>query len=232
MLPGSPQVVAPGYPAHAISGGTVVAELHVSDGSVDHVEILQGEEPFSGAVRSALGAWRMDKPEKGNVLVIVNFRTPNLYATGSSSARFSAPDLAKGNLAYPTRVVEPLYPANSMAEGGAVFAVRVSRSGMVAKVSVLKGLGDLTESCITAIRNWRFQSATGADGNPAESDVYAVCVVRRPILIKKIPGRQDVHRSNDLPADWDGGECPWSGGWWGDRTPDLRIANAALSQLS
>jgi len=22
------------------------------------------------------------------------------------------------------------------------------------------------------------------------------------------------------------------GGWWGDRTPDLRIANAALSQLS
>jgi hypothetical protein len=186
MLPGAIQVAAPAYPPRTISGGTVVAQLHVSAGTVDQVEILQGEEPFSDSVRTTLPTWRLDASTSGNVLVVVNFRTPNLYSTGSPALRFSPGQIPKGGLPYPTKVVEPVYPANSMAEGGAVFAVRVNRSGEVSKVSVLQGLGDITEACIAAIKKWQFQAASGADSF-GESDVFAICVVRRPVLIKKAP---------------------------------------------
>jgi len=179
-------VVGPAYPPNAIAGGTVVAVLHVSTGSVDRIEILQGDEPFVAPVRSALSGWRFKDSEAGNVLVVVDFRTPNLYSTGSP-ARKIAPARPVPGLAYPEKVVETAYPPNSLAQGSVVLALDLSETGSVSKVRIVQGLGSLTEACVSAVRKWLFVPARDNKGIATASEAYAVCVVRRPILSPQVP---------------------------------------------
>lgn len=179
-------VVGPGYPPNASAGGTVVAVLHVSAGSVDRMDILQGDEPFVPPVRSALGGWRFKDPEDSNVLVVVDFRTPNLYLAGSPDRKI-APGRSVPGLAYPERVVDPVYPPNSLAEGSAVLDLDLSETGSVSKVRIVQGLDSLTGACVSAVREWLFVPARNKQGIATASEAYAVCVVRRPVLSRRVP---------------------------------------------
>jgi hypothetical protein len=179
-------VVGPPYPPNAIDGGTVVAVLHVSAGSVDRIDILQGDEPFVPPVQSALGRWRFKDSEAGNVLVVVNFRAPTLYSAGSP-ARKIAPARSVPGLAYPEKVIDPAYPPNSLAEGSVVLDLDLSETGSVSKARILQGLGSLTEACVSAVRKWLFIPARDKKGIATASKAYAVCVVRRPILSPQVP---------------------------------------------
>ncbi|MBZ5496804.1 MAG: energy transducer TonB [Acidobacteriia bacterium] len=177
-------VVGPAYPPNAIAGGNVVALLHVSAGSVKQVEILQGDPPFVAPARASLGSWRFKATENSNVLVVVNFRSPNLYSTGSAAQKLAVSHPVPGAL-YPTNVIEPAYPPNSMAEGSVVLHLDVTEAGSVSSVKVVQGLGSLTAACSAAARQWRFVPARNQKGMVTASEAYAVCVVRRPILLRK-----------------------------------------------
>jgi len=181
----------PAYPPGAINGGNVVAVMHVAAGTVTGVDILRADEPFAGPVRVALGAWSFPPTESGDVLAVVNFRTPNLFAVGPAAKVPKAAGAPSG-LAYPEEIVEPLYPANSVAEGSAVFQIAIGESGSVSKLKVIQGLGDLTDPCTAAVNRWKFAPARSARGAAAVSIAYAVCVVRRPVLspVKKLPGSE------------------------------------------
>lgn len=175
------RVVGPAYPPDALAGGNVVAVLRVSAGSVGGVDILQGDEPFTNPVRSALSRWRFKGSDNGRFLVVVNFRTPAVYSTGSPVRDIASAQQTPG-LAYPRNVVEPPYPPNSMAEGSVVLHLDISETGFVAKVKVVQGLGNLTGACAATVRKWQFNPARDKSGNAAPSEAYAVFVVRRPVL--------------------------------------------------
>ena len=178
-------VVGPAYPPNAVSGGTVTAVLHVSAGEVKSMDIVQGDEPFVAPTRSALSAWRFRSSENGKFLVVVNFRSPTLHATGPADRKILIrPESAE--FQGIKSIVEPVYPANSLGEGSAVFHLGISAAGAVSKANVVQGLGDLTGACLAAVRQWQFLPAAAAGKNPGLSEVYAVCVLRRPVLIKKV----------------------------------------------
>ena len=184
MVAAGVTVVAPVYPAGVVSGGTVVAVMHVAGGRVKGVDVSTGEAPFLEPVRSALLGWHFPDSESGDILVVVNFRTPNLYATGSAARNVKSAKPAAG-LAYPETVIEPVYPANSLGEGSVVLKVTIGSGGSVSKISVIQGLGDLTDPCLEAVRKWKFTPALTPRGSGQVSEAYAVCVIRRPNLGQK-----------------------------------------------
>jgi hypothetical protein len=179
-------VVGPGYPPMAVDGGTVVALLHISTGSVSGIEVLQADNPFGDAAKTALSGWRFKDSDDGNVLVVFSFRAPTLYSTGDSTRHLSAAKPVTG-LAYPKTVVEPAYPPTSQAEGSVVLRLNVNADGSVSKVRIVKDLGDITGACAAAARSWRFVPALDIKGISIPSEAYAVCVVRRPVLKLKLP---------------------------------------------
>jgi hypothetical protein len=180
-------VVGPAYPPNAVAGGTVVAHLRVAKGIVQGVAVVRGEEPFNAPVLSALTGWRLAATENGMIPVVVNFRTPNLMPTGSPSRELTPPG-SGSQTAFPERVVEPGYPPDSLAEGSVILRLEITEAGGIGKVSILQGLGNITASCIDAVKGWRFSPARNGKGIAVKSSAYAVCVVRRPILPRRGPG--------------------------------------------
>jgi hypothetical protein len=179
-------VVGPAYPPNAVAGGSVVAALHVVSGSVKRMDILQADPPFEQPVRSAVAGWRFSTSESGDILVVVDFRTPNLYATGSAEKILASAAPAPG-LAYPKKIVEPPYPPNSLAEGSVILHLDLAGNGSVLRVKILQGLGTLTGACVAAARSWQFVPARTKKGMAASSEAYAVFVIRRPILPPRLP---------------------------------------------
>jgi hypothetical protein len=177
---GGVTVIEPAYPAGAYQGGTVVAALEISDGSVRRVRILSGDKPFVGPATAALRQWHFPK-DRGDrpALVIVNFRGPNLYAVGDKSlGTMRVPD----SLPRPKGVVEPKYPPNSLGQGGVIVHLKLTPKGSVSESEVLKGSGDLTQACTDAVREWKLDPPKSSSGTAAGSDAYAICVFRQPVL--------------------------------------------------
>lgn len=177
------EVVEPQYPPNVIQGGTVVATLAVSEGTVLEVKTLLGEEPFVESTIHALEKWRFpNELDEDSLLVVVNFRNPNFYATDSASQKLSPAKAANPAVPIPSLIVEPSYPPNSIGEGATVLLLHVSEKGSVEKVEEVKGAGLLTSAAIKAVEQWQFEAAENADGEKISSIAYAVCIFRRPVL--------------------------------------------------
>ncbi len=168
------------YPPDAATGGTVVASLSGS-GSGTRVRVLSGEEPFLSAVSGALSGWRL--PEEGESrLVVVKFRQPGLFAVGSPSQKIPRPVTSVGAMPFPRTVTEPAYPPNAVGEGSVVLRVGLGSSGSVETVETLKGLGELTDSGVDAVKAWSFEPARDLSGRPTASEAYVIFVFRTPVL--------------------------------------------------
>jgi hypothetical protein len=174
--------VDPTFPPNAVGGGTVVATLEVSNGSVTRVSVISGAEPFAGSARTALAAWQFPpSPDTKHVTVVVDFAAPGMYAAGSAKRRVAAPrEEASGP--YPRTVQDPQYPPNGAGQGSVVLAVDLDVSGAIGKVGVVKDLGAFTQAGLQAVQQWRFSPARDASGDKRPSRVYAVLVFRAPIL--------------------------------------------------
>jgi hypothetical protein len=173
--------VGPAYPPNASAGGNVVAVLHFASGSVAGIDILSGDAPFVAPVKAALNGWRLQSTVKKDVLVVVNFRTPTLHSVGAATKKMAEAKSWPG-LAYPSTIVEPSYPANSLAEGSAILKLLLRQDGSVAKIQVVRGLGGMTDACIAAAQKWRFRPLRDRINAAISPEAYAIFVVRRPIL--------------------------------------------------
>jgi len=111
------------------------------------------------------------------------------------------------SLAYPIYVVDPVYPDNAVGQGSAVLRLEIDKSGNVSRVEALKGLGAgygrfvenaklnradtakglgvLTDTCVSAARRWKFSPAENSEGAPIDSEALAICVY--PFLILPPP---------------------------------------------
>lgn len=174
--------VDPAFPPNAVGGGTVVATLDISNGSVTRVNVITGAEPFAGSARTALAAWQFPpSPDSEHVTVVVDFAQPGMYAVGSTKRRITAP-LEEASGPYPRVVLDPRYPPNGAGQGSVVLAVELDAGGVIGKVGVVKDLGAFTQAGLQAVQQWRFLPARDSSGNKRPSRVYAVLVFRAPIL--------------------------------------------------
>ncbi len=181
---GAGTFVDPAYPPNTISGGTVIAELHVDDGQVKQVSVRSGDEPFLRAATNALAQWKLPAEDHGNQLVIVHFRQPNLYYLDGSDESIASVDSAPG-LPYPRRIVGPSYPAQGVGLGSVVLKLKISAEGKVEKVETLKSAGSLTDVSINAVRKWDFVPAENNRGVAEPSYAYAVLVYQMPVIAPK-----------------------------------------------
>src|SRR5262245_24581681 len=174
----------PAYPPNAVEGGAVVAALTIVSGSVTQVDVLTGDEPFSGVARTALAAWRF-RPEvvRARTIAVVCFRNPTpLTVAGMGEYTFSAATRTgpKG-LPFPTRVVEPPYPADAAGEGSAVLNLKLGARGEVLGVEPVTGRGALAEACKGTVSRWSFAPASDPQGRPVAAEALVVCVFRTPV---------------------------------------------------
>ncbi len=173
---------SPIFPPNTIGGGTVVALLQVSSGSVSRVEFLSGGEPFTGSSQEALIRWKLAASQKQQqVLAVVMFRNPNYYAVGGQS-RLKAPEQRDPTLPFPTKVVEPAYLPNAASAGSVVLQLEISADGKVTDARPVKEFGILTDTSREAVLHWQFQPAKNASGVNVASQAYAVLVFTSPIL--------------------------------------------------
>jgi hypothetical protein len=180
--------VAPGYPPTAVSGITVVAEVRYGPGIGTQARILSGDGAFAESAHTALQQWRFEAKQKGSTTVVIHFRDPNFFSTGSAKRALDPPPgVVVG--AYPRTIVDPPYPANSIAEGSILLRADVSPSGSVTGVEPIQGIGGLTETSVSSVRQWRFQPFVNSSGRPAPSSVYVVIVFRLPVnAAARLPG--------------------------------------------
>ncbi len=181
LMVGSLSLVDPLYPPNAVMGGTVVAEIHATTGSVKGMTILFGDEPFVDSCKTALTKWQMDSEGDSSELVIVHFRQPYLYHLGDPKQEI-APAKPRKFLPYPAYIIQPSYPVDGLGQGSVVLRVEISAEGQITDMQVVKPMGVLTDSSIEAVRKWKFKSAVDARGKAVASHAYAVLVYRFPLL--------------------------------------------------
>jgi hypothetical protein len=184
VILGADNLVDPIYPPNAISGGTVVAELHSVSGIVKSISIHAGEEPFVSSAKAALDQWHLHPERDGNDLVIVYFRQPNLFYLNDASESIAG-GKAEHSTPYPKSIVGPSYPAQTFEPGAVILRMDISAAGSVEDVNPLKSAGDLTGVSIAAVRKWKFMPAKNDTGAEIRSHVYAVLVYRSPIVERK-----------------------------------------------
>ncbi len=176
-------VVDPAYPPNALAGGAVIATVSINQGSVSEVTIVSGNEPFAESVMAALKGWRFSPDiAHARVPVVIYFQNPSLMSSAAQEIDVPRGSRRDGTLAYPAKVVEPVYPANAVGQGSAVMRLEIDPSGKVTAVDPLKESGDLARSFANAARKWRFLPAEDDKGHPVPSEALAVCVYRFPVL--------------------------------------------------
>jgi TonB family protein len=78
-------------------------------------------------------------------------------------------------------VVEPTYPANSIAKGTVILQVTVSGSGKIDEVTVIHQVPSLTEEAERTVRKWKFQPAQ-LNGTPVTSTMIAAFYFGHPLI--------------------------------------------------
>jgi hypothetical protein len=178
-------VAGPIYPPGTLAGGTVVAALDVMAGSVTQIEILAGEDPFVTSARDALRRWRFEpRRDAERIPVVINFRSPNLFAFSPKVQNLPAlgKSLGPSDVALPTKVVEPVYPANALGQVSVILTLEIDETGGVSNVDGVESPGGLTDPCADAVRAWKFAPARDHSGRQTRSRAFAVCVFRHPVL--------------------------------------------------
>ena len=181
--PGPISTVDPAFPPHAVGGGTVIAALDVSGGSVNRVTLLEGQEPFASCARSALASWKFAQAtEPARVTVVVFFRHPNGTSIGPSVRRVPPPRRGSADGPYPLSVAEPAYPPQGVGQGSVVLGLDLTAAGGIDKIEAVRQLGVCTDAGIQAVRQWRFTPARDASGKAVPSKAYVVFVFRPLVL--------------------------------------------------
>ncbi len=179
-------VVVPNYPPLAVGGGVVAAVVRPSADAENRVDILYGSEPFVSSTREALVQWRLPAERRGRpALVVVNYRDATISMLSTTAVDIKGADrkiIGGGygrQIPVPQTVTDPLFSQpNVIVLGASVLHLKVSDSGSVGEVEVMKDLGSYSQASIEAVKKWKFAPARDVVGRPVASDAFAVCLYR------------------------------------------------------
>ncbi|HWB99267.1 MAG TPA: energy transducer TonB [Bryobacteraceae bacterium] len=189
MPPQPLSVVGTPYPPQALFGGEVFLDALVDDaGKLSDVRVVHGEEPFLSSALGAVDTWSFLPAQldghavDARIGIVFQFPTSFLPRMTTPDHTYAEPAADLGDHgAVPVFTEEPVYPANSVAEGSVELYGAVDAQGHVDKTTVLQDVGSLTETTEEAVGKWQF--APGIQGGKEmESGVLAVVTFRRPSI--------------------------------------------------
>jgi TonB family protein len=192
LASGSP----PGIAQPALGGGQALVELSIDPrGAVTKVTPLRTTPPFSAMLLDAVSAWRftpaLDDPLDINgrpqgsravaskVLVAALYRPPTLITPTQGQAPVNVA-AASPDVPYPSSIIEPPYPPQSMFPGVVMIEARLNASGAVTVARVLSSAPGFDDAALQAARHWRF-SPPRVDSRYAEAYVYLIFGFPQPI---------------------------------------------------
>jgi TonB family protein len=179
------------YPPQSVAVGTVVLEVTVGEkGEVEDVRPIREIASLTEVAVESVKKWqfkpamRRGKPIQSRTVVAVTFipalsfyknvPLPPLSATEPSAGPPLEPE--------PVKVVEasfPKYPMNTLASGTVVVRVRVDKQGQAEDMRAVREIPALTEPCLRALKEWKFEAAQYR-GKPIAGSIAIAFVMRPP----------------------------------------------------
>jgi TonB family protein len=188
---GGPPALAP----MAVGGGEVIVELAVDEaGRVAKVTTLRTTPPFTQLLINSVSGWRFTpatenatnpdgsptgpRPVASNVLVAAVYRPPSLL-TPTQGERPVNVAAASADVAYPSTIREPSFPANALYGAVVVIEARVDAAGAVTGARIVSSSPAFDDAAQQAARQWSFSPPRDARGGPAY--VYLVFGFPQPV---------------------------------------------------
>jgi len=163
---------APVAPLNSIATGIVIVDGVVNpQGRLSDVRVIYGMPGFIQPSLEAIKDWTF-APAQDSPRVSVTFlyRPRNVFSDGPFEVHL--PNLGA---AFPSHIVDPGYPLQSIAEGSVILQAHTNARGVVEGIDVIRPVPSLTESGVQAVRRWTFTS--GAAGT-----AIVVMSFLRPVL--------------------------------------------------
>ena len=189
----------PGLAPMAIGGGQAILELSIdASGSVEKVRTLRSTPPFTQMLLDTVDRWsfapatdhpigRDDMPDSlrnvpSKVIVAAVYRAPALQGpTPGERPVDVAPPSA--DVAFPSVMPEPAFPANAQFGGVVMIEARVSASGVITVARVIRSAGPFDRAALSAVRQWRFRAPR--IGGASESNAYLIFGFPQPVTSKQ-----------------------------------------------
>jgi outer membrane biosynthesis protein TonB len=171
-------------PPNTVGGGVVVVTATVDpSGRLQNPRILSGALPFSVAAMESVGGFQFRNNLRREVPVSVTFlfRSRTTIADQPTVIRAAASVGAGESPAVPEFVVDPGYPAQSLAEGVVVLQAEINAAGIPQKVHAVRSAPGLSDFAARAVRQWKFQPS-GQPGDLTPRTAIAVISFLRPVV--------------------------------------------------
>ncbi len=176
-------IVIPAHPLNTVATGVSVVEIELNGRTGrQQTRLLYGSSPFVAPGLNALMSWGFAlPPEAGTARTSVTFlfRSPAIYAVNIPRIAVKSGGHRSNSPAVPLDILDPGYPAASVAQGAVALAVNVNSDGLVTSVRRISGDPSLVEQSVRALTSWRFSPAR-ISGKPVSSTAYVVISFLRP----------------------------------------------------
>jgi hypothetical protein len=169
-----PRLLAGGIgaaPWNVMSGGIAACDVSLDEnGRVRSVEVVQDVPPYGARLSDAVRGWGFEAAREGDrrvparVLVLGFFRPPTLSIQAPENPRYKTTE-APTELAWPTFVAVPPYPANVVGSGVVVMESDVSDDGKVTATRVLNPGSAFDSAARDAAGQWTYRPASRGGRN-------------------------------------------------------------------
>ena len=161
--------VAPIWPANVAA--SVRYRVHLvldANGRVAEARVLAGASRDAAvaaeidAVLAAVRQWTFEAPAKAPMLIVADVASAADMASPSTSSPGPAPLRVGGTVQPPRKIydVKADYPQAALdakITGVVTLEATVGVDGTITNVDVLKGVPELDDAAVTAVRQWRFE---------------------------------------------------------------------------
>ncbi len=175
--------IAPAHPPNTLTTGVSVVEVEM-DGRTRSLQtrLLYGKSPFVTPGLNALMSWGFAVPPGTNAArtsVTFLFRSPAIYAVNILPPAVKPWARGLNTSALPQEIVDPGYPAASVAKGVVILAARINTDGVVIGVEKVSGDTAFFEQSQLALKSWKFSPAR-ISNKAVNSTAYVVISFVRP----------------------------------------------------
>jgi hypothetical protein len=146
---------------HPAFTGISVFDLQVDgNGTVTDIKLIRGQPPFVEHSREAMSEWeftatRLSTPLHVSVTFVYKAKTD----LPDRPIALSVPAPAEPHaVAVPVHVIVPGYPISGRGEGSVVLQADIAASGRVQRLDAIHAIPSLTESAMSAVREWTFST--------------------------------------------------------------------------
>ena len=176
----------PRQPIQTTETGLVVLEVSIdATGEPSRIGQSQGMPPFVEPSIEAVRNWRFQALKKGEMAApataVMLFRARTVLPDRPYALEMPPGSPTADGPPQPTKIVDPGYPAQSVAEGVVILQMEIDASGRVHRTDIVTDVPSLTRAAAHAASQWKFKPALHG-GKPVAGTVIAAISFLRPVL--------------------------------------------------